>query len=430
MITRRRVPLALVILFVAGFLLLIRTKADTPSEDTENIYTGSIFDGVRYSPVLSPSQKDTFYLLADTVNALQFRKTMIYFWDTTQEYKADWGKLNETVEGDLEIDSGQQQVLRTSLKPMALVRQTGENIFSQVVFGDEAMRRYKQYQDDIQRYQADYQKYQDAEQAYQQELFDRYQNPDKYKDAGPLVEPPEPPSLKEYLTDLSPAYEVLLPEGTYRMRVIDKDGQIVPGSEKNVKVFRQRREGISYIVYTEQQWTTQKVSREVNDDIYVGEAASLYLQPLFQYEYYADDYWNLEQPQKVFDRLDYWMWVNIRPIQSGTLRIASDGGKADSVGFQPFYVQQVPGDTLGYQIVDVDPGQPQTRISFSAFKVDLSGKTAFQVSMTDNGQPLPGSQRQVRRLEDKSAVFLFFPSLTTLAFGWAMISWRRNRTRH
>ncbi len=424
---------AFVVLLISLTLLLSfsinRVNAEAADEIRESVYVGSIFNGIQYVPIFSPAEKDTLYLIANTDNAITLKNTLVYFWDTTQEYKAVWSSLNEIVEGEMEIYRGSTLVYQASLEPHTIVRKSDSSLFTEIDFGQEAIQHYQDYQDALNNYQSEYADYLTKEQAYSSELWDRFEHPENYTGALPLIEPSAPNSVSEDMIDLVPSFKVNLPAGSYSMRVIDKNGNVILGSNKKLKVFNELREGVSYVVYTDQEWTQQLVSRDSNEVIYIGDASSLFLQPFLQYEYYADDYLNLTQPQMEFSLADYSMWVDIRPIQTGTLQAFSKGVALGERNLLPFFVEQIPGSQLGYEIKVVGD-QTSTNVTFLAYEIDLLHEDVSEVVLKTDGKQVIGSERLIKNLTPANPIKFFIPAFLTLWLGIAIVFLRNRKTRN
>jgi hypothetical protein len=417
------------LLFAQWFSLCDEVGSQEIERTPEVVYIGSVFDGTQYISILSPAAFDTLYLLADAEHAITLKQTLVYFWETTGEYKADWEGQNQLLKGRLEIRRRDDLVYTADLVEKVLVRQRGERLIQEILFGEEAIARYQAFTEDIRRYRTEYERYSQAEQQYRTELWDRYEHPEQYRDADPLVEPSPPDPVGEYVTEPVLAYRVHLPPAQYRMQVVDEEGNTIPGSEKALKVFSYRREGLSYVVYTDHRWTDQGVSREAEDVIYVGEADALFLQPFRQVEFYADDYVNLREPQRMHDKLDYWVWIDVRPVWEGNLRLWRNGVEMERVEYRPFLVEQVPGKTLGYRIIDIPEGEASVSTSFYAFKVDLTDQVPDTIRLSDAGGEIAGSARSIRPIAPRNPLLMVSPAIIVLLTGGLLVCVRRRSTR-
>ncbi len=59
------------------------------------IYSLTAFNGSDYSSTFALQTADTIYLLAGTDNLLSVRKTLVYWWPITAEWKTDTDSLNQ-----------------------------------------------------------------------------------------------------------------------------------------------------------------------------------------------------------------------------------------------------------------------------------------------------------------------------------------------
>ena len=72
---------------------------DKTEKREEFVYGVNAYNGTLYQGVFHPPSVDTIYLLADTINIISPRKTLIYYWAVTNEYKADFDSMNEDIPG-------------------------------------------------------------------------------------------------------------------------------------------------------------------------------------------------------------------------------------------------------------------------------------------------------------------------------------------
>ena len=130
----------LYIICYIGLILL----ASLFGEETEydHVYALNYYNGVSYNSTIIPPHTKQMYLLADSMNALVFRETSLYYWSLTSEFKADWAIRNSVVSGVLAVkDSkgivqridGQPYVIQYDMRDMAntIGIYWGSNAFSQ-----------------------------------------------------------------------------------------------------------------------------------------------------------------------------------------------------------------------------------------------------------------------------------------------------------
>src|SRR5687767_12645285 len=80
--------------------------AQTPETEVRFVYGLNVFNGTEYGTSFAPPAVDTVYMLAGHDGVLDPKLTEVYFWPITNEFRADFGALNELVPGRLEIAQG------------------------------------------------------------------------------------------------------------------------------------------------------------------------------------------------------------------------------------------------------------------------------------------------------------------------------------
>jgi hypothetical protein len=95
----------------------------------------------------------------------------------------------------------------------------------------------------------------------------------------------------------------------------------------------------------------------------------------------------------------------------------------------PYYVRQLVSDSRGYDIIEWDTSVSE-RPSFEGFEVAVVAGSVNVVELVgDNGDPVPGSQRQVRALHIERIWALYVLSAIPLVVGVVVLQGRRSRTR-
>ena len=90
----------LVFLFLAKAIF-----SDVPIRYEQFIYSVLAFDGRDYTGTFLGEHSDTVYLMANTDNFISPRKTFVYFWPITNEWKVDNSILNIPLTGSLKISN-------------------------------------------------------------------------------------------------------------------------------------------------------------------------------------------------------------------------------------------------------------------------------------------------------------------------------------
>ena len=218
-----------------------------------------------------------------------------------------------------------------------------------------------------------------------------------------LKAPPEPQYPTEYIVPPRPvekAFILNLPVGEYRIRFNTEDGQIMEGSERRVVAFEKRRaEAIGLEVIPGDKWTRPVESKTPASVLYVDGSTDLYLRPFFQAEY-NDLYYEKMRKNDAKGNPTLMKWVRIQQVPRARVEVTRRTAETEMVMEEPFYVEQVKGAALGYQIVPFDPeGKHKDREpSLQAFHVPLSkDQRIIRLRVQDNeGNYLPTGQRQIR----------------------------------
>lgn len=437
----KRVSFMVCGLLVFLFVGVPSISAETPALEKQLVYALEVYDGVGYASNFAPANEETIYLLADHSNAFSPRNTMVYYWAITRSYKADWDELNEPVESaTLEILQGETVVQELPPTVFSVVLPEGHGSRkSYLLWGADAelgypsfLEEFREYYVQVRNYQNAYQEYQNAYDKYQDALLDETV---VEKPTAP-VRPVEPAPFLKVVIPPSFGFQVNLPEGVYRIRLKDLDGLTIPDSEKKLVVFSHRRTGIGYKIIPESRWTKPERSDDPQQTIYVmgGSNAAIYLQPFFEAEYNEAYYRGLLDTQDHSGATDRWAWAHMEPFFRATMTMSSENGAGESemIGEKPFYVIQMPGPRLGYQVVEYDPetmgGQ---RPTFVGFEVGLERDDwKVTIGLVDqDGVVVEGSAREIRWVPAKRPVIQYLWLSFPLLVGSIVFVLRRSRTR-
>ena len=91
--------------------------------------------------------------------------------------------------------------------------------------------------------------------------------------------PQQPEAPKLYVTSPVEAFVFELPEGKYRIRLVDPNGEVVPETQKNLVVFAPRRAGVGYEIIPESKWTRPVLSDDNSHVLYLEGRRTFYLKP-------------------------------------------------------------------------------------------------------------------------------------------------------
>jgi hypothetical protein len=160
------------------------------------------------------------------------------------------------------------------------------------------------------------------------------------------------------------------------------DGQVVPGSLRQLLSFAPLSRATGYVLRPENRWTQPVVSFAPDEIIYATGRTEIFVQPLPVVEYSARSYARLFRPQSVVsaDPAET-MWVpgEVEEIAApgATLNLTAGNELVEAVPSLGYRVNQVPGSERGYTIDEFRPeaGSPM-RPDFTAMRVGANTRAA------------------------------------------------------
>lgn len=418
-------------LFALGLALLVPTATVHGAGDRERqtVYNGVIFDGQGYRGQFYPSSERTIHLLAGAENVLVPKVTEVYWWPITREYKADWEATDEALIGTLEIGDLTFPMTVYSLRYDGSFSAARTGLLSgQAAIDQHAAWRQARddYQTALNRYQQDLAAFDAQLDAWADEV-DRRRAEGRSTDDLPTPDQPEVPApVTVTVTEPQPGIVFSLPAGEYPMRLRGPDGEVVPGSERTVVAFGERREGVAYKVIAGSRYTLPDASTDPNDIILVSGESALYIQPAAQREYeafFAAELLNAQQ-HAVPDRAGVWSWLPAGAVSAEALTLSANGDGARQVPMGIYYAKQRPGAALGYEIVPYDESAGQGVTTFEAFEVRPQ-PGVITISLPG----LAGSAREIRTVNTGTGTALLLLAIVPLAVGLSWVVFRRWRTR-
>lgn len=420
------------IALLTSILMVTTTLAQAPDRQREFVYGLNVFTGQEYLGTFLPPTEDTLYLLADITNIVSPRETLVYFWPVTNELKADWDELNETVAGTLEIVQGGQVIQNLSLTSYVIQYPKGYQGGEVYIYtGEEA--------------EAQYQKFDEARRAFRDEVAAYYEAIRNYRadieDAlleGTLTEEPDPPPEQPepfvfLSTNLHDGFPIKLPAGNYSIRLRGEAGQIVPESERDLVVFSSHRTGVGYTVVPQDKWTTPEQSDDPSQILYARSGTIIYLQPFNEKEYNDLYFARLEAPQSTSGSSDRYRWVHLQAKDARYLEIMHGSQVVDRVEAKPYLVKQLPRTSLGYEVIEqasAEDERSRTRTpDFEGYEVRVEpGQPSFRVRLVDtNGNVIAGSEREIRLVNSQYSSSLLLLPVLPLIVGTVLIVWRKRR---
>jgi len=402
-------------IFFSILIFIGPAVADVPVRQEQLIYSIKAFNGKDYSDTFCGENSDTIYLIADQDNFITARKTLVYYWPITGDWKTDTSALNYPFEGTLELTAkgGESRII--SPERYTYYNVQGEYELNwEVATGDEAEKAWQHYLGLIDQYRQATSEYQQAKMTFDLMMNELTKMITEMRNAGTDVtelveklktlrspEPPKPPD--DYIVPPSPvqnAFILSLPRGEYNIRFINEDDAVMEGSEKRVVVFEKRRaDGIGFEVIPGDKWTRPVESKSPSSVLYVDGTTNLYLRPFFQDEF-NDLYYQKMIKNDAKGNPSLMNWVRIQQVPGSRIELTGNSHASEVILEEFFYVEQTKGSALGYKIVPFDPeGAHKGRDpSLIAFKVTVNRERSliwFKL-LDKSGLNMTGSSRQVR----------------------------------
>jgi len=428
------------------FCLAALSEAQAPTLREQLVYSLNAFNGKGYGGGFTPRTEDTIYLIANKDNAISAHITLVYFWPITGKYMAGFKTLNEEVEGTLEILK-EGKVIKT-LKKEDNSLYYPEGYWGEVSFfyqGKEAHAYYEKFQKAVEKYYKEVGEYYQAQAEYKKNIDEFLKEIKQRREKGEEIKkeeiekrmprepkPPTPP--KFYATPPRKDYIINLPVGRYKIRLKAEDGTIIQDSEKNLVLFTSRRRGgTGYEIIPGNRWTRKESCDDPSWIIYAAGKNTLYFSPFIQDEYNELYYNKLEDPQNT-GREERWRWVHIKAIKDVTLLFSQGGKILQKILRVPYYVKQIPGPELGYEIVEFNPKEmPDRKATFEGYKLDLAPileKTKYEINLEKKeGGFFQGGRREVRLVRKENSQSLYILSIFPLIVGLVVFIGRKRKLK-
>lgn len=397
--------------------------AQDPERRTELVYGVNAYIGGRYEGDFYPRSVDTIYLAADAVSVVSPRQTEVYYWPITNREVADWARLNEPVEGVLEIRRRGRLVAGIEATDYVVQYPEGQDRSEAVVYlGEDAHRQWDHFE-------ASRREFRERVSAYYNDLVTYRQDLDDRIEAGTLEGEPDPPPMEPepFLyssTEVNRGFPVALPAGNYTIQVRTADGELQPESRRRLKVFEPLSKGVAMWTIPHDRYTFPEKSDDEGEVIYLRRGTIAYLQPHAQEEYRDIHLTRLLDPQDTSGRPDLYQWLQTDEIEDGVLVVTQGQRVVARIERRSYAVRQITGAALGYEIHDQATTDlerlRERRPDFQGYPVDTRALPAsFRVHLEDaDGQPVPGSRRRVRVVRSDSepwmAVLPYVPVVLAL----------------
>ncbi|MBN2440330.1 MAG: hypothetical protein JXJ04_03265 [Spirochaetales bacterium] len=405
---------------------------DVPEEKEEVIYSVTYFNGLHYARNFCKENSDTIYLLANTSNFLVIKKTMTYFWPLTKKYLVDAQRLNIVFDGTLEIEQN-NKIIKT-LKTVLYIIYNDPGLYKnnwKVFVGNDAEAESKRLEEIMRQYELSYSEYLTKQKIYEsakEKLIEKMQEyNDRGRDTSKLVNqykaliqpvPPINPTPEEL--SVGKQFVINLPAGEYKIRLRNTDGKILQGSEKNLFLFKERREGVvGYRIVPGDRWTKPDKSQLPSHILYVNPTTDIYIIPFLQNEY-NDLYYEKMMDNNAQGNPTFYRWEEIKEIPLSKLEIRK-GDESTSIELKEFYAEKLKGtSSLGYKIVPYEPegAHKDKSPAFTGFKIPLERKnSSITFKLQDaRGKYYNASTREIRIVLKSNSyialvIFTFLPLL-------------------
>ena len=403
------------------------------------VYQLQSFAVTEYATVYSPPQAVEIHLIADTNNAFDPRTTLVYYWPLTREYFQSWEKLDEQVDGRLEILTGGRVVQRLEREPVVFSYPRAAAEGSCILLaGAKAREAFAAYQKVTAEYEKEMAAYQQALLRYQQDLRDYIRLSSRKNGAAHVAElPPKEPAPPQpanwFVSDPRQMYIVRLPEGRYAGRVIDERGDLIEGSERTIVTFRPaERKGIGYAIIPEERWTARMQSDASQDALYSMPGKEIFVIPSVTETYREDLLVRLKNPQSR-DSVQRLESIHTGPLDARRLVLLRNGRPVRTIERTPYYVRQAEGAELGYSIVEWSrESAGADSPTFTAFRLrfdEADAGSSYSITVEDPATAVAaaGSERRIRIVRSSSSGYLWLLSLAPLVAGACIVGWRKTR---
>jgi len=419
--------------FIIGlFILPAIVQCKVPEKKEVTVYSLNLWDGKSYSSTFSPEEVEKIYVIANKPSVFSVRKTEVYYWPITKEYKANWFEKNELVKGTMEVLQNDKVIKKNSLQNYSFLFPEGQ--FSdkiEIFIGNKADQVYVDFKKEQEQYYKKVQKYYEEQQKYEEKIKEwlekKKEDKEILEDNLPKI-PEQPEPFQGFITEPQQAFILNLEKGNYRIRVKNEKGEVISGTEKELMVFTNRRSGIGYQVLSEEKWTYPETSNELEDILYMEGEQVFFFKPYNAEEYPEKGYAKLSSLHKPeTDRLseDRWRWVYLTGRTDDILQIVKNGHVVEEVTANPYYVKQSPGYALGYEIIEWDESV-QSPPTFTGYKVNINVDGQYTIIMLDKEKNIiQKGIRVIRPIKENNTCWLFVVALLPFILGMGITIWKR-----
>lgn len=240
---------------------------------------------------------------------------------------------------------------------------------------------------------------------------------------------PTPPSF--YVSQPEEGFIINLKPGDYQIELIDNNGKTIPGSKKNLIVFKEKQVGIGYEIISENKWTKPIMVVSPPETIYISADQTLYLDFFQTQEHNSYYYEKMAEANKALAGLGLkksYHWIKTGDIEVVKL-LLENNNEIQQVYKKTYFVKQTPNNSLGYEIIEaMDEESTKYRSNFQAFKIkteDFFSDYKVRVRLKENeSKIIPGSIVYIRKIKQISGWFLYIVPFFVFTIMIGVFLWR------
>ncbi len=148
--------------------------------------------------------------------------------------------------------------------------------------------------------------------------------------------------------------------------------------------------------------------------------------------YYPDGYWEESVIFYQGEEAHAYYEKFTQAIKDVTLLFLKGKETLQRIVRVPYYVKQIPGPELGYEIMEFNPEEmPDKQATFEGYKLDLAPtleKASYEINLErSEGEFFQGVKREVRLLKKENAQSLYIFSIFPLVVGAVVFVTRRRK---
>ncbi len=415
---RRHLPAAL-----AALLAVSPALAIEPEMREVVVTHNRVWDGYAYKENFVPSAVDDLFLMPGVDNAVNFVRTLEYYWPLSRQTYVAFERQHDDVPGTLVIRDARGAVTEIERQPYSIlypegaVRGTGE-----LLWGEDAERGYAAFREEEREFVRELTSIQRATTAYEAAL--REAASARLRGEGVRAVPPapkRPQPLLKLVTEPQPAFRVNLPAGRYEAMLVE-DGQEIAGTRKTLQVIDVEGSDVAVLdIVPEERWTRPIQSNRADDRVYVRPGSRFFV-TVHDADRYAElAYVRVVNPQGAAPG-DREIWVRRKPSAVDVLLLDWKGDAPIEVPRTDLKVVQTQGSSFGYVVREATADEIS---DLSGFPVDTpdGGVAAGRLSVGDG--PIA---REIVVVQPRRAEVAWSLALVPAAAG-LLIAWRNRSLR-